>query len=71
MKDLVRYGADKLTHSDLLRETVDAVVDASAATLGLMAPEFMPAIAALQSSIKAPLQSAAKRAVLAARDWAV
>lgn len=71
MKDLIRYGADKLSSSDLLRETVDAVVDASAATLGLMAPEFMPAIAALQGAIKQPLHSVSQKAITAAKEWAV
>jgi len=71
MKDLIRYGADSLVKSNTLQDMVDAVVDSSAATLGIMAPEFMPAILAAKNAVSEPLGNLAERAVLAARDWAI
>lgn len=38
IKDLVRYGADKLSDSEFLDDMIDALVDSAAGTLGYMAP---------------------------------
>lgn len=55
IRDLVRYGADKLSESDLMDEIIDAVVDSAAGTLGYMAPQFMPAIMAASGELKEPI----------------
>lgn len=69
IKDLVRYGADKLTDSDFLDDVIDAVVDSAAGTLGYMAPQFLPAIMAASDEAKRPLHNIADRALAAAQEW--
>jgi len=49
IKDMVRYGADKLAETDFLDDVIDAVVDSAAGTLGVLAPEFLPAIMSASS----------------------
>lgn len=54
---MVRYGADYLKSSTWLDDIIDAAVDTSAATLGLMAPEFLPAVLAAGKELKAPVKN--------------
>lgn len=52
LKDLVRYGANYASAGDRSDEWIDAAVDTAAATLGSMAPEFLPVINALRETLK-------------------
>lgn len=69
IKDLVRYGADKLSDSDFLDDMIDALVDSAAGTLGYMAPQFLPAIMSASSQLKDPLHDLASDALKAAANW--
>lgn len=69
IKDLIRYGADKLKSSSVFDSLIDAAVDASAATLGLMAPEFLPGVAALTPAANKAAHVAKDKVLTAVRDW--
>lgn len=43
-KDLVRYGADRISEGDNRKNVVDAAVDTAAATLAILVPELLPYI---------------------------
>jgi hypothetical protein len=66
IKDLIRYGADKLSESDFLDDVIDAMVDSAASTLGAMAPQFLPAIMAATGVAKEPIHNLADQALAAA-----
>lgn len=59
IKELVRYGADKLSGSEFLDDMIDAMVDSAAGTLGALAPQFLPAILAASGVAKDPIHNLA------------
>jgi hypothetical protein len=71
LKDLIRYGADTLHNSGRVDDFIDAATDAAAATLGAMAPEFLPAIAELKKLANPAAKDATGKALQAIHDWTI
>lgn len=57
--------------STWLDDLLDAAVDTSAATLGVMAPEFLPAIVAAGREVKKPLRQLKDDTLQHINEWAV
>lgn len=71
LKDLVRYGANFAQEGDRSNEWVDAAVDAAAATLGAMAPEFLPVINALRETLKPNAKQSVNSMIDQLSKWSV
>jgi hypothetical protein len=62
IKDLVHYGADKLSKGNRLKHIVDAAVDTALGTLSTLVPELAPAAVAAKLAMAKPLEKASERA---------
>lgn len=71
VKDIIRYGADKLQTTGKATDLVNAAVDTAAATLGAAIPELMPFIATAKSGLKPLLSAQSDKALTAVKDWTI
>ena len=71
IKDMVHYGADKLSQGNRLKHIVDAAVDTALGTLSTLIPELAPAAVAAKLALKKPLEKSAERAREAVSKWSV
>lgn len=71
IKDLVRYGADKLDADDNRRSIVNAAVDTAAATLATLVPDLLPFISSLTGVIKPRADARTKQMIDAVKSWTI
>jgi len=71
IKDIARYGADKVKNSSIVKDYTSAAVDAAAIALGGLIPEFLPAILAARSGAKKLLHSGVNSTIDRVKEWAI